>query len=895
MPFIPGLLATPTVIANALLSLAKDSSLPVLGPDRVGVVSPMFNEEAGAAEALASLLRQSAPFDELVVSINGGSDATGEVVGRTLAEHGYRAVDRGPVPDATATFERWLLQGGPPVVVVDHAQPISKSDSINVALEGGLLNSERVLIVDGDTVFEEHFLAGLKANFYRLRRLGKGKNSRFVIDDYAIQSGAVMSAKPEPGKPMAGLIHRARSAEYAIAAVLRKGQTARIGEGAVFGRSRLYTVVGCGFTARREYFPIPSDTLTEDHDFTLTVQNGPSVDEEVTVRELTERGFRAIVGGEEVELEQLIGEYPVRMRHGSDARFITEALMFTEDPPSLPSYLRQLERWNGGGVENGLKRVFVRDAWSRLRPNVRFTVATAHFENLFGLALLLVLPLFLGLNFALPGHGTPLSALLIWLGIDLGVGALLTAWGFGRLGRGQGTRGWQLARVVVRNTARSVAALTVLRAFNAVTFVTGALRAISRFINRQEIDPRATITWERPRSNTAKRTQLRFFGATTGMLTLGVSIFVVTASLAADTRPGYRDTWRLIYESVPVPQTTHQQVRLPLGGSSLLAQVVDAGLDASSRMPDEAAASPDAQGGAVEAAAAADADLEPLALGLGLKVRAAIHGEHQVSAFCTAHDVRRPAQKRHTLEAPAADYEPLSNWGLLMLARLTPLVANIEEAATAYDVPADLLLRVLINESYLDPLAVGITGDLGLSQVTTDALTLIRALSTDSLSPFANPSLFAGTFSVFDPDFSVCAGAVKLAWARSQPGGNDDRFAYARYINPLEGVVRGKVSERHSELVVAIDDLKPLALALEATIGAYRADPTSVADKERALLGVTNLVADGRITVAQAYFVTAELVESFGIDDLPLYDAIRQKLYADPGAAPSPEVGSDQG
>ncbi|HRQ11202.1 MAG TPA: transglycosylase SLT domain-containing protein, partial [Trueperaceae bacterium] len=248
-----------------------------------------------------------------------------------------------------------------------------------------------------------------------------------------------------------------------------------------------------------------------------------------------------------------------------------------------------------------------------------------------------------------------------------------------------------------------------------------------------------------------------------------------------------------------------------------------------------------------------------------------------------------------TLEVPASDYEPLSGWGLLVLARLAPLVANIEEAATAYDVPADLLLRVLINESYLDPLAVGPTGDLGLAQVTTDALTLIKALSTDPLSPYANPSLFAGTFSAFDPDFSVCAGAVKLAWARSQPGGNDEHIAYARYINPLEGVVRGKVSDRHAALVAAITDLEPLAHSLEATISAYRADPTSIADKERALLGVTNLVADGKITVAQAYFVTAGLVESFEIADLPFYDAIRHELYGDDGATPEPHTGGDVG
>ena len=57
--------------------------------------------------------------------------------------------------------------------------------------------------------------------------------------------------------------------------------------------------------------------------------------------------------------------------------------------------------------------------------------------------------------------------------------------------------------------------------------------------------------------------------------------------------------------------------------------------------------------------------------------------------------------------------QPLSRWGLLSLVRLAPIAPLIEEAATAYDLPVDLYLTILLNESYLDPLAVGPTGDKG--------------------------------------------------------------------------------------------------------------------------------------------------------------------------------------
>lgn len=459
--------------------------------------------------------------------------------------------------------------------------------------------------------------------------------------------------------------------------------------------------------------------------------------------------------------------------------------------------------------------------------------------------------------------------------------------------------------------------LALLRPFNAVTFLTGAARAVPRFMRRNEFDPRATITWDRPRSRTSKRSQLRYLGATTGMVLSVATVFAGAAVLASATRPGYRDAWRLINDSVRVSQDDHMTLPLSLTDRGLLDAFVDAGFSRPAQAADPGA------GGASEglapgadAAGPVDAPTEfgddarvaeaqgddpgaraddpgvptdlvdsPLAR-LGLHVMASNEGHGRVSAYCSVADVLRPATKRHRLEV-AEGYQPLSAWGLLVLARLAPLVANIEEASTAYDVPPDLLLRILINESYLDPLAVGPTGDLGLSQVTSDALTLLRAISTDQLSPYANQRFFAGDFSVFDPDFSVCAGAAKLAWARAQPGGEDDHFAYARYINPLEGVVRGKVSPVHGNLVKAIDELRPLANALQATVAAYRADPDSVTDKERALLGVTNLVADGRLTVAQAYFVTAELVQSFGIDDKALYDDIRRRLYGSADGVPS--------
>jgi hypothetical protein len=251
------------------------------------------------------------------------------------------------------------------------------------------------------------------------------------------------------------------------------------------------------------------------------------------------------------------------------------------------------------------------------------------------------------------------------------------------------------------------------------------------------------------------------------------------------------------------------------------------------------------------------------------------------SAYCSPSVVAgaAPVPRRFDEEAPA--YEPLSPWGRLTLARLAPLGALVEEAATAYDVAPTLLLQLLLNESYLDPLAVGATDDLGLAQVTADALTLLRSISSDRSSPFANPWLFAGGFSAFDPDFSVCAGAAKLAWARGLPFGSDDEIAYARYINPLHGVVGDRVSDRHRPLVDAFVAVRPMADALAGAIAAYRSDPQRVTATERALLDVFHVVGAGVLPVEGAYRQTAALTVELGIRDPGFYERVVAGLYGD--------------
>ena len=166
------MLASPTVLLNAALSFLPDRSIAVRGPDSVAVVSPMFNEESSAAVALTSLLGQTEPLDEVVISINGGSDGTAAEVHRTLSEHGFVGGNREQLPAFTAAVQRWHASTATTrVIVIEHYEPISKAESVNVAVLSKLATARRILVVDGDTVLASTFVAGIKNHFYRFRTL----------------------------------------------------------------------------------------------------------------------------------------------------------------------------------------------------------------------------------------------------------------------------------------------------------------------------------------------------------------------------------------------------------------------------------------------------------------------------------------------------------------------------------------------------------------------------------------------------------------------------------------------------------------------------------------------------------------------------------------------------
>lgn len=840
MPLAPGLFAMPTVLANTALSFVKDRSYPVHSTDTLAVVSPMYNEEKGAAKALRSLLEQDVAPDQIALSINGGSDATYEVVSGLLGRKGYIKKVSRSYEALQAVLEIWLGATSPSFIsVLRYSDKVSKSQSINTLVEQGIVRADRILVLDGDTVLHPGFVRYLRDNFYRLRVHTSSGARRFVLEDYGLQSGWVTSYAPKDASLQGRFISAGRKAEYAFSGVLRSGQAKQLGRSALWGNSRLYTVIGCGFAARRDLFPIPTRTETEDHDFTLMGQNTPPTLERLSRAELARRGFKIVVDGEALAPEAFFDkEDMVKLKRGGNARFVEEALMLTEDPPHFNGFIRQVERWNGGGQQNVLER-FGRP----LAPQVRFALWTALFENILGLFILSLVPLAVALHAGNSSLGLPLSAVALWLGFDGLLTFLFVGYGTYRQSKAARKPWWEALARGLRLSLRTTLPFLVLRYINPVTYVASATRVLPRhFFTRR--NPRDTgVVWERSHLRRQTRTEPVFVWT---LLVFGASALGV-AALAPQLNPINEEAWRLTHNAPFVDMRDFDHVSFMV----------------------EPSAKPSPQ-----------PELEPPTL---VTERPPRRGE-PLSGYCEPETLRVAAPEPLRLRGEAEAYRPLNRWSLLTLARLAPLLAYIENAATAYNVPVDFYLMVLLNESYLDPLAIGETDDKGLSQVTSDALTLLKALAQDRDSPYYNPQLFPALFSVFDADFSLCAGAAKLAWARSQAGVTNEAEAYALFINPVHGFAGGRISERHLPLTEAMLSQAPMVAALANTLALYHEHPDQLSDPERKLLNTAAFVHRGYLSLEDAYRVSFEVVQSVGLKDTEMYKALFSRYFGDVSA-----------
>ncbi len=834
MPRIPGLVVMPTVFINTFFSFFKDKTIKLISNDSLAVISPMYNEEKSGSLALDSLLMQESVPEHIAISINGSTDKTYDVVTSILKMRNFDFRGTTAIPKYNAILETWTsAKYRTRVNIMVYYRQVSKSESINNLLESKIVDADRILIVDGDTIFHKAFVKRLRENFYRLHKKGQ----EYWIEDYGLQSGSVGSITSSDASSDARFISAARTAEYAFSSIVREGQAKQIGDTALFGNSRLYTVIGCGFVARKDLLPMPVDTETEDHDFSLSCQSRKARYETISLTALKARSFKIIYRQEEYEIDEFIQQDKVTIKHSGNARFVPDALMSTEDPPHLNGFIRQIERWNGGGLQNALKRL-----GRPLSINVFFTLWGSFAEAVVGLVLLALLPTLIALNFGNSSLGIAPLSLGAWLGFDLIISLSLIYLGLFKRFRAAGMNIIKAWFKAVLNSFRTIIPFMVLRWFNPLTYVASATKAIPEHIrSRRKNYRRRGITWEKAHTRGLKPSRSKIVLVWTTLFTI-VSTFAV-ANLASYINPINEEAWKLVYNKPHIDLEDYDY------------------LPAISSGKDEIAL----------------ASLQTSQVKLALPAIP----EDSISLFChPSFTYLAKGQKTIASYGNANRYQRLGFWGLLTLARAVPLMPYIENAANSYNVPVDLLLRIYINESDLNPLADGTTGDKGLSQITSDALTLLNGISKDKENIFYNPRLFPSKYSVYDPDFSSCAGAAKIAWALDQElaEGSQEK-AYALYINPIHGVQNGEISKIHKVLVANMMSYTDMVQYIANAYALYQQNPSRLSSFERSLIAISYAVENKELNIEEAYKRVYSLVKKYQLDDREIYQNILASYF----------------
>jgi len=193
---------------------------------------PLYNKADSVEACLRSILNQTEKPAQLIVSENGSTDGSAEIIDFIAKSYS------GPIK----------------IDVIRHSQQTGKAESIEYAAKQ-LCESEYMLIVDADTELDAKFIEN--SSKYTAG-LANGESVDAVC-------GAVFSKAPKPGASLSErLIHLFRQGEYNLAVLLRSGQS---------NVNRLFTLVGCAYLVKREAAAeMPHYTVTEDLEQTKKIQ-----------------------------------------------------------------------------------------------------------------------------------------------------------------------------------------------------------------------------------------------------------------------------------------------------------------------------------------------------------------------------------------------------------------------------------------------------------------------------------------------------------------------------------------------------------------------------------------------------------------------------------------------
>ncbi len=188
-----------------------------------------------------------------------------------------------------------------------------------------LITGDIVIMTDGDTILDEQFVSKIEANFERDK------------------SGTLAAVAGYVSSIRYNWITACREIDYIIGQNIFKKAQSIIGY--------IYVMPGCATAIRTSTLrelTCHHDTVTEDLDFTF-----------------------------QLHLKELKIAYDM------------EAIVYTQDPPNLLSYIRQMKRWYWGGWQN------IRKYWSIMlsNPSAGFVLSSVFIDGVIYSAITLITPI----------------------------------------------------------------------------------------------------------------------------------------------------------------------------------------------------------------------------------------------------------------------------------------------------------------------------------------------------------------------------------------------------------------------------------------------------------------------------------------------------------------------
>lgn len=449
--------AAPVTLTHIGLSFWRDSKncFPILDPDaKLTILVPVYNEPQQIESTLESIMDQTMSPGQIIISDNGSTDATSQVIKRYLEKKGYslQGSFASSFPSQVYTNLHY-----PPVTLIRYTTQTSKAESINRAKESGLIKHTRTLVVDSDTRLDCKFIEQI-SRYYCTLSVHKG---RALIRRSSILGATALPKRRAGAGFQEKIVAMGREVEYTFGHFLvRRGQN----------HTALYVATGCGFTCSTHLLSMSGRTVVDDLELTQRVQSKKALkklSQKELERFLKKRYMVATPEGNR-PLAHILEKFANQVYLLDNlATYVPSACMYTQDPRAIRSLWHQIYRWT-----SGFHQVMFLEGRNFVRKNkkVGFTMYGNLFEGLLGGIFFLFFPGVL-LYEAVAGYTLFQRYLLTLYGLDAALQIVFLGVSMYERGRLQGESKVSALKYGLINAVKNLPSFYILRFINSVCFL----------------------------------------------------------------------------------------------------------------------------------------------------------------------------------------------------------------------------------------------------------------------------------------------------------------------------------------------------------------------------------------------------------------------------------------